>query len=328
MAMDEEYEDFEDRVDEVTRLITGLKDGSLPADYVDRREKEIYDRESKKQEEKDKAKREEEERSFDKLPKERQDELLRKVDELQRNKERKERLRAAFRAHQAAKADEGASREGTDYQAWDLWTPSDEEDELYDVVGLLDHGAPGRFCLLKSVGDGDVDLKDLEKDDPKDESLRSFFDELGDLIEEEGRLDLLGCSVAASAEGLELIAALEELTGVTVAASVDQTGGAPDADWEMETEDLTVAADYFDEVQLAEWKEAAFVITGTVAAAALVTGIIGGVGKAVGEEATKAGVKAIKKKSKKSRRSPKSKKKAKPRATRKKRRGKKKKKRS
>ena len=83
-----------------------------------------------------------------------------------------------------------------------------------------------------------------------------------------------------------------------------------------------------DEVQLAEWKEAAFVITGTVAAAALVTGIIGGVGKAVGEEATKAGVKAIKKKSKKSRRSPKSKKKAKPRATRKKRRGKKKKKRS
>ena len=82
MDMDEEYEDFEDRVDEVTRLITGLKDGSLPADYVDRREKEIYDRESKKQEEKDKAKREEEERSFDKLPKERQDELLRKVDEL------------------------------------------------------------------------------------------------------------------------------------------------------------------------------------------------------------------------------------------------------
>ena len=134
MAMDEEYEDFEDRVDEVTRLITGLKDGSLPADYVDRREKEIYDRESKKQEEKDKAKREEEERSFDKLPKERQDELLRKVDELQRNKERKERLRAAFRAHQTAKADEGASREGTDYQAWDLWTPSDEEDELYESL--------------------------------------------------------------------------------------------------------------------------------------------------------------------------------------------------
>ena len=218
------------------------------------------------------------------------------------------------------------------YDSWSLdalweaitkraWTPPFLK---FDAVGILDHGAPGRFCLLKSVGDGDVDLKDLEKDDPKDESLRSFFDELGDLIEEEGRLDLLGCSVAASAEGLELIAALEELTGVTVAASVDQTGGAPDADWEMETEDLTVAADYFDEVQLAEWKEAAFVITGTVAAAALVTGIIGGVGKAVGEEATKAGVKAIKKKSKKSRR--KKKKKAKPRAKRKKRRGKKKKK--
>ena len=150
MAMDEEYEDFEDRVDEVTRLITGLKDGSLPADYVDRREKEIYDRESKKQEEKDKAKREEEERSFDKLPKERQDELLRKVDELQRNKERKERLRAAFRAHQAAKADEGASREGTDYQAWDLWTPSDEEDELYES---LTPNSPEFKAMEKDIDD-------------------------------------------------------------------------------------------------------------------------------------------------------------------------------
>ena len=191
-------------------------------------------------------------------------------------------------------------------------------------MGILDHGAPGRFCLLKSVGGGEIDLADIATD----ASIAAFFNGIGGLVKPGGRIDLLGCSVAAGAEGRALLAQVEALAGVTVTASTDKTGGAADADWEMETEDLTVAADYFDEVQLAEWKEAAFVITGTVAAAALVTGIIGGVGKAVGEEATKAGVKAIKKKSKKSRRSPKSKKKAKPRATRKKRRGKKKKKRS
>jgi hypothetical protein len=33
-----EVEDFTDRVDEVTRLIAGLKDGSLPPEYIDRKE--------------------------------------------------------------------------------------------------------------------------------------------------------------------------------------------------------------------------------------------------------------------------------------------------
>ena len=123
----------------------------------------------------------------------------------------------------------------------------------FDAVGILDHGAPGRFCLLKSVGDGDVDLKDLATD----ASLAAFLKDLGGLVKPGGRLDLLGCSVAAGPAGRALLAQVEALTGVTVTASTDKTGGAEGADWEMETHDLDVAKDYFDKEKIAAWKEAA-----------------------------------------------------------------------
>ena len=123
----------------------------------------------------------------------------------------------------------------------------------FDAVGILDHGAPGRFCLLKSVGGGDIDLADLATD----ASIAAFFTGIGGLVKPGGRIDLLGCSVAAGPEGRALLAQLEALTGVTVAASTDKTGGAADADWEMETHGLNVAKDYFDVEAVKEWKHAA-----------------------------------------------------------------------
>ena len=128
----EEAEDFVERVDEVTRLIEGLKDGSLPPEYIDKRESEIVEREQKKEESRRKEEQELEENRFDKLPKERQQELLKKVEDLQRNKERKDKLRAAFEAHVEDRKRTGGKVSGTDYHAWDLWTPSDEEDEIYN----------------------------------------------------------------------------------------------------------------------------------------------------------------------------------------------------
>ena len=122
----------------------------------------------------------------------------------------------------------------------------------FDAVGILDHGAPGRFCLLKSVGGGDIDLADLASSD-----IAAFLKALGGLVKPGGRIDLLGCSVAAGPEGRALLAQVEALTGVTVAASTDKTGGAADADWEMETHGLNVAKDYFDVEALKEWKHAA-----------------------------------------------------------------------
>ena len=88
-----------------------------------------------------------------------------------------------------------------------------------------------------------------------------------------GRIDLLGCSVAAGPEGRALLAQVEALTGVTVTASTDKTGGAEGADWVMETANLQVIPSYFHADKLGEWKEAAFLPF--LAGAAVVGGAIG-----------------------------------------------------
>ena len=122
----------------------------------------------------------------------------------------------------------------------------------FDAVGILDHGAPGRFCLLKSVGGGDIDLADLASSD-----IAAFFKEIGGLVKPGGRIDLLGCSVAAGPAGRALLAQVEALTGVTVTASTDTTGGAEGADWIMETHDLQAIPEYFHADKIGKWKEAA-----------------------------------------------------------------------
>ena len=134
----------------------------------------------------------------------------------------------------------------------------------FDAVGILDHGAPGRFCLLKSVGGGDIDLADLASSD-----IAAFLKALGGLVKPGGRIDLLGCSVAAGPEGRALLAQVEALTGVTVTASTDKTGGAEGADWVMETDNLQVIPSYFHADKLGEWKEAAFLFLAAAAARCL-----------------------------------------------------------
>ena len=138
----------------------------------------------------------------------------------------------------------------------------------FDAVGILDHGAPGRFCLLKSVGGGDIDLADLASSD-----IAAFLKALGGLVKPGGRIDLLGCSVASGPAGRALLAQVEALTGVTVTASTDKTGGAEGADWVMETANLQVIPSYFHADKLGEWKEAAFLPF--LAGAAVVGGAIG-----------------------------------------------------
>ena len=138
----------------------------------------------------------------------------------------------------------------------------------FDAVGILDHGAPGRFCLLKSVGGGDIDLADLASSD-----IAAFLKALGGLVKPGGRIDLLGCSVAAGPAGRALLAQVEALTGVTVTASTDKTGGAEGANWVMETANLQVIPSYFHADKLGEWKEAAFLPF--LAGAAVVGGAIG-----------------------------------------------------
>ena len=117
------------------------------------------------------------------------------------------------------------------YDSWSLSALSDAISKSaggtkFDAVGILDHGAPGA-CLLKSVGGGDIDLADLASSD-----IAAFLKALGGLVNPGGRIDLLGCSVAAG-PGPTLLAKVEALTGVTVTASTDKTGvrRAPTGRW-------------------------------------------------------------------------------------------------
>ena len=88
-------------------------------------------------------------------------------------------------------------------------------------------------------------------------AIAAFLKALGGLVQPGGRIDLLGCSVAAGPEGRALLAQVEALAGVTVTASTDKTGGAADADWEMETHGIQVGAQYFDVEALKKWKHTA-----------------------------------------------------------------------
>lgn len=142
-----------------------------------------------------------------------------------------------------------------------------EPAKQYASVGLLDHGAPGVFCLLEQVAGGDVDLKDLQES----EELQTFFKFIAGYVQApkelrnwrrdlDARIDLMACSVAGSREGMELITRLEDLTHVNWAASVDKTGNVADGfDWDMETEEglPPVSSCYFVEERLADWHECA-----------------------------------------------------------------------
>ena len=83
----------------------------------------------------------------------------------------------------------------------------------------------------------------------------TFWEDMQDLIVQGGRIDLLGCRIAAKTEGKELIKELETITGLNVAASTDPTGHASlGGNWILETEGkLNVSDLYFAPSYLDNW---------------------------------------------------------------------------
>lgn len=141
--------------------------------------------------------------------------------------------------------------------------------QQYMSAGLLDHGMPGEFCLLKTVMGGSVDLKDVKSC----EELQGFFKFIASYVQApeelhkwrqslDCRIDLMACSVAAES-GLDFITYLEDLTEVNWAASTNNTGAGVDAkdgfDWVMETEEgLGCIADmYFNAEEIVKWNHTA-----------------------------------------------------------------------
>jgi len=123
-----EAEGFLDEVDDVSRLIAGLHSGKVSAEYVDRR---IREKEEEEQREvvRVKAKVEDaEKKKYENLPEEKKKEVKVKVEEMIREKERREKARFKFAQYREKLPAEDARRaQSTDYSAWDLWTPSDDE---------------------------------------------------------------------------------------------------------------------------------------------------------------------------------------------------------
>ena len=113
-----------------------------------------------------------------------------------------------------------------------------------DAVHVISHGSEGRVNL----GDVSLGLNNLDR---FAESIAGWNTALRDGAD----ILLYGCDVAAQAEGRALTAALSDLCGCDVAASVDDTGHAAlGGDWELEyqTGEIETAIVFGDYVQ-ANW---------------------------------------------------------------------------
>ena len=133
MGQGTEVDEFIENVDDVVRLVEGLKAGTISPEYVDSKLEQKQHQDGTGATRADCSKTNTSRltaRDTDKQDDAKQKDLLRKVAELKANRERKFKARQQYeqylqRASQAA---------GTDYAKWDLWCPSDEEDDLFNSI--------------------------------------------------------------------------------------------------------------------------------------------------------------------------------------------------
>ncbi|WP_130471852.1 ELWxxDGT repeat protein, partial [Candidatus Magnetaquicoccus inordinatus] len=86
-----------------------------------------------------------------------------------------------------------------------------------------------------------------------DSDSRAFWQQIGQKLTADGRIDLLGCSLVATPQGEELTHLIAAISGHQVAASTDATGNpASGGDWLLEQGQIDVAASYFDATRLAK----------------------------------------------------------------------------
>lgn len=116
-------------------------------------------------------------------------------------------------------------------------------------IGFVTEGAPGAFAL---TSDHAVSLDTLASSP----ELQSFWVNIHDDISSEGRIDIFSCSVAATDVGKELISHLQEISGVSVAASTDLTGySGAGGNWTLEVGNIDASKVYFDTNQLDSWQD-------------------------------------------------------------------------
>ena len=81
--------------------------------------------------------------------------------------------------------------------------------------------------------------------------LQHFWKDVGSLVNDGGRIDLLACDMTSDARGDLLLSQLETLTGKDFAASSDPTGNVQyGGNWLLESDSVNVAPIYFDQMAL------------------------------------------------------------------------------
>jgi 5'-3' exonuclease len=112
---------FVERASEVSRLIEGLKDGSLSPEYVDTK---IKARDDFKQLPRSNRPQKD---AGSELDEHRRAELQRKAQDIKADYERRLVARKKYDEYVARR---GVQKYATDYTQWSLWCPEDETDEL------------------------------------------------------------------------------------------------------------------------------------------------------------------------------------------------------
>jgi hypothetical protein len=128
---------FLDSVSEVSRLIDGLKAGSITPEYVDNKIAQRSHPKPQKGQATPAAQQQNrpaDEAAADKdAAAAKQAELLRKVEELKVNRQRKLKARQQYDSYLQGKKQQQHSY-ATDYNQWELWCPSDEEDDMFNSL--------------------------------------------------------------------------------------------------------------------------------------------------------------------------------------------------
>ncbi|MBN2712279.1 MAG: DUF4347 domain-containing protein, partial [Planctomycetes bacterium] len=114
-----------------------------------------------------------------------------------------------------------------------------------ESIGFAVHGvSDGRIALAE---DGNVGITSLLTS----EDQQDFWRETGELLSDNGRIDILSCDLTSTESGQLLVGEIENLSGADVTASDDTTGGDDvGGDWIMETGNVDVSSVYFDQDQL------------------------------------------------------------------------------
>ncbi len=99
-----------------------------------------------------------------------------------------------------------------------------QENKNIHVLDIFSHGEDGKIFLGKES----LTLANID-------AYQEILQQIGQHLSAEGHINVLGCDVAQSEQGKQLIDKIAEYTGVSVAASTDLTGNVQKGgDWDLE----------------------------------------------------------------------------------------------